>query len=188
VKSPVMKALVNATLQEQELRELALRTTVNAHLDLPAAEGDRSGWPLFKAWCEQRDITPYPARPASIAFFILENTAMGIAELLRIVKSISLVHETVADPTASGAVPAALNKIAPIVAPRSWPNGEKARFQQLPYDLQIYFESWNLAASQTTSGRTMVAMAASFCRARAAQSYKSLLRMRTRIGSTSASA
>jgi hypothetical protein len=138
VKSPVMKALVNATLQEQELRELALRTTVAAHLDLPPMEGDRSGWPLFKAWCEARDITPYPARPAAVAFLIIENGAMGIDELLRIVTSISLIHETVADPTASGAVPAALNKIAPIVAPRSWPKEEKARFQQLPYNLQIY--------------------------------------------------
>jgi hypothetical protein len=138
VKSPVMKALVNATLQEQELRELALRTTVAAHLDLPPMKGDRSGWPLFKAWCEARDIAPYPARPVAVAFFIIENGALGVDELSRIVKSISLVHETVADPTASGAVPAALNKIAPIVAPRSWPKEEKARFQQLPYDLQIY--------------------------------------------------
>ena len=138
MKSPVMQALINASLQEQEQRELALRTTIAAHLDLPVIEGDRSGWPLFKAWCEQREITPYPARPASVAFYILENAGLGIGELLRIVKSISLVHESVADPTASGAVPAALNKIAPIAAPRSWPKAGKLRFFSLPYDLQVY--------------------------------------------------
>jgi hypothetical protein len=138
VKSPVMKALVNATLQEQELRELALRTTVAAHLDLPPVEGDRSGWPLFKTWCEARDIAPYPARPAAVAFFIIENGALGVDELSRIVKSISLVHENVADPTATGAVPAALNRVAPIEPPRSWPKDFKVRFQTLPYEIQMY--------------------------------------------------
>lgn len=136
-----MKALVNASLQEQELRELALRTTIAAHLTLPPAEGDRSGWPLFKAWCEQREITPYPARPASVAFFIIENAALGIDELLRIVKSISLVHESVADPTASGAVPAALNRAAPVPEPRSWTKAEKVRFRDLPYETQSYLRA-----------------------------------------------
>jgi hypothetical protein len=134
-----MQALITASLQDREQRELALRTTVARHLDLPAPpEGDRSGWPVFKAWCEQKDITPFPARPPAVAYFILENADLGIKELLRIVKSISLVHESVADPTAGGAVPAALNKIAPIPAPRSWPKAEKVRFRDLPYETQKY--------------------------------------------------
>lgn len=139
MKSPVVQALVNASLREQEQRELALRAVVAKHLDLsPVEEGDRSGWPVFQKWCRQREITPYPARPTSVAGFILDNSALGIEELLRVVKAISLVHETVADPTASGLVPRALNKIAPIDAPRSWPNAEKVRFKSLPYDLQRY--------------------------------------------------
>lgn len=137
--NPVLRALVNAELHDVEQREIALNRTIAAHLDLPAPEGDRSGWPFFKAWCEERQITPFPARPAAVAFFILENAALGIEALLRIIKSISLVHSSVADPTASGAVPAALNKIAPIPAPHSWPKAEKERFRDLPYDLQKYW-------------------------------------------------
>jgi hypothetical protein len=139
VKSPVIQALISSSLHEQERREHALRSIVAAKLDVPAPEGDLSGWPLFKSWCEQRQITPYPARPAAVAAFILENAALGIDELLRIVKSISVVHERVADPTASGAVPAALNKIAPIQPPRSWPKAKKVRFLSLPWDLQAFF-------------------------------------------------
>jgi hypothetical protein len=138
VKSPVMQALISASLREQEERESTLRAVVAKHLGLVPAEGDRSGWPLFKKWCEKQQITPFPARPASVAYFILENGALGIDELLRIVKSVSLVHEVVADPTASGVVPAALNKIKPIAEPRSWPATEKARFRQLPYEVQVY--------------------------------------------------
>jgi hypothetical protein len=141
VKSPVIQALISSSLHEQERREHALRSIVAAKLDVPAPEGDLSGWPLFKSWCEQRQITPYPARPAAVAAFILENAALGIDELLRIVKSISVVHERVADPTASGAVPAALNKIAPIQPPRSWPKAERQMLLRLPYDLQKYWHS-----------------------------------------------
>jgi hypothetical protein len=134
-----MQALVQATLHEQEQRELALRAVIGKHMDLPKAEGDRSGFDVFKSFCDRHELIAYPARPATVAYFILENAALGIDELLRIVKGISLVHDTVADPTATGVVPAALNKIQPVAEPRSWPKTEKARFRELSYELQVYF-------------------------------------------------
>jgi hypothetical protein len=139
--SPVIQAIIDENLREQELRENALRAVVGNALDLPSTEGDRSGWPIFKAWCELQDITPYPARPACVAYFILEHAGLGIDELLRIVKSISLVHGTVADPTASGAVPRALNKILPVTVPVSWPKAERTRFADLPYETQRYLST-----------------------------------------------
>lgn len=57
---------------------------------------------------------------------------------MRIVKGISLAHENVADPTATGVVPAALNKIAPVAEPRSWIKDQKVLFRTLPYEIQRY--------------------------------------------------
>lgn len=136
--NPVMQALVNARLQEQDQRDLALNAVVSSRLNLPAREGDRTAWPMFKAWCEQNGITPFPARPASVGYFILDNLLLGIDALLKIVESISAVHEGVADPTSSPLVSAALNQVAPIEPPRSWPKEHKQRFVSLPYGLQIY--------------------------------------------------
>ncbi len=136
--SPVIAALVSASQKEQDQRELALRNTIAKHIDLPPAEGDRSGFAIFKSFCGRHELVAYPARPATVAYFILEKAALGIEELLRVVKAISLTHETVADPTATGLVPAALNKIAPVPEPRSWQHDPKILFRTLPYQLQLY--------------------------------------------------
>jgi hypothetical protein len=134
--SPVMQALVATNLREQEQRDLALRTVIGKHLALPLAEGDRSGFAIFKSFCERHELIAYPARPATVAYFIHEKAGLGIAELLRIVKAISLTHDTVADPTAGGIVPAALNKLSPIPEPRSWTKDGKVQFRTLSYELQ----------------------------------------------------
>lgn len=136
--NPVMQALVNSRLQEQDQRAMALSAVISSRLKLPAREGDKSEWPVFKAWCEQNEITPYPARPASVAYFILDNLWLGIDALLKVVGSVSVVHDGIADPTLSPAVSAALNQVAPIVPPRSWPKEHKARFVALPRELQMY--------------------------------------------------
>jgi hypothetical protein len=133
-----MQALLSASQKEQDQREQALRATIAKHLDLQPAEGDRSGFAIFKSFCERWELVAYPARPATVAYFVIEQAALGIAELSRIVKAISLVHENVADPTASGMVPAALNKIAPIAEPRSWPKDQKVLFRTLSYEIQRY--------------------------------------------------
>lgn len=136
--NPVMQALVHARLQEQDQRATALNAVVSSRLNLPARDGDKSEWPVFKSWCERNDITPYPARPASVAYFILDNRVLGIEALQKVVESISAVHDGIADPTLSPAVSAALDHVAPIEPPRSWPKEHKARFLALPRDLQMY--------------------------------------------------
>jgi hypothetical protein len=56
------------------------------------------------------------------------------------VQDISKLHASIglADPTLGGVVSAAINEIANIPPPRSWPGDSKQRFRSLPYDLQVY--------------------------------------------------
>jgi len=136
--NPLMEALVSARVAEEDQRESSLSTVMASRLRLPAVEGDKSQWPVFEAWCLQNGIRAYPARPASVAFFILDNKALGIEELRKIVAAVSVVHQNVADPTLGPAVAAAFDEVAPIEPPRSWPKEQKYRFLQLPYELQVY--------------------------------------------------
>jgi hypothetical protein len=43
-----------------------------------------------------------------------------------------------ADPTLGGVVADAIDTIARVSPPRSWPDDLKSRFKALPYDLQVY--------------------------------------------------
>lgn len=133
-----MQALVNARLQEQNLHETSVGAAVAARLKVQLAQRDRSEWPVFKAWCEQKAVTPFPARPASVAYFVLDNVLLGIDQIEKVIASISAVHDGVADPTISPLVSAALNHVSPIDPPRSWPKEHKQRFLSLPRELQVY--------------------------------------------------
>jgi hypothetical protein len=138
--NPVVAALANAKRREQDEQEARLSAAIHERLRLPAPTGDRSEWPVFAQWCKDKALTAYPARPGIVAFYVLENTALGIARLEAVVESISAVHEWqgVADPTASDMVSEALNQIAPIAPPRSWPAAERPHFSSLPRAMQKY--------------------------------------------------
>jgi hypothetical protein len=96
---------------------------------------------------------------------------MGIQKVWAIVCDISRAHYLIglADPTSSGAVSAALNDIAKIDPPRSWPKDHKFRFTQLPYDLQVYVAvrererdiTVRRAQTETTNARNELAVVCS---------------------------
>jgi hypothetical protein len=140
LSNPVVAALANAKRREQDEQEARLCAAIHARLKLPAPTGDRSEWPTFNGWCAEKSLTPYPARPGVEAFYVLDNLPLGIARLEAVVESISAVHEFqgVADPTASTMVSEALNQVAPIAPPRSWPRTQWAHFASLPRALQKY--------------------------------------------------
>ncbi|WP_369723657.1 hypothetical protein AB8Z38_06735 [Bradyrhizobium sp. LLZ17] len=85
-------------------------------------------------------MKPTPATPMMVARFVADIAPWGIDKIWPIVQQISRAHYTVglADPTLGGPVAATINEIAKIEPPRSWPKEQKARFAQLPYDLQVY--------------------------------------------------
>jgi hypothetical protein len=96
--------------------------------------------PMFASWSELNGISFCPAAPADIARFVSDCATLGIERLWPAVQDISRLHVSLglADPTLGGVVTAAINDVAGIDPPRSWPNDRKQRFGSLPYDLQVY--------------------------------------------------
>lgn len=136
--NPVMQALANAREQERERDHAMVAKAVAERLGISPTVGDRSRWSLWQAWCRAKGIDAFPVRPYVLAIYILENSALGIGELSFIVESVSAVHENTSDPTLSPLVTAALDRVSPIVAPRSWDAEHRTMWQRLPRDLQIY--------------------------------------------------
>jgi hypothetical protein len=104
------------------------------------AESRRRAAPMFTKWCELNGISACPVLPAAVARFVSDCAALGIERLWPAVQEISKMHVEFgyADPTLGDLVAAAIDKIACIPPPRSWPNDSKLRFKSLPYDLQVY--------------------------------------------------
>ncbi|MEH2627076.1 hypothetical protein V1292_005131 [Bradyrhizobium sp. AZCC 1719] len=98
---------------------------------------------VFLHWCDLKGVRPMPLAPADIATFVMQSQALGIEKIAATVAAISKTYlaRGYADPTAGGPVGAALNAIAPIDPPRSWPKEHKHRFTSMPYDLQAYVAS-----------------------------------------------
>src|SRR5438552_15876741 len=96
--------------------------------------------PMFAKWCQLNGISSCPAAPADIARFVIDCASLGIGRLWPAVQEISNLHTSLglADPTLGGVVAAALNQLAGIDPPRSWPDDRKQRFKSLPYVLPVY--------------------------------------------------
>jgi hypothetical protein len=94
----------------------------------------------FADWCALVGRQPVPAAPALVAQFVAEIAPMGIDKVWAAVQEISRAHYLIglADPTLGGPVAAAINDIAKIDPPQSWPEDERAKFLALPYDLQKF--------------------------------------------------
>ena len=140
MSSPVLKALVNAELQEAEQHARSISAAVAEWIGPPQGVTKGSLPAEFAAWCEKKSVKALPARPASVALFVLENGGLGADVLAQMVLEISQFHlcRGQADPTSGYPVATALNGIAELDAPRSWPKEKKARFASLPYDLQKF--------------------------------------------------
>ena len=95
----------------------------------------------FENWCALKTIRTMPAAPSMVAAFVDDCAPLGLERLWPIVQAISRAHvaANLADPTQGGLVAAAINRQSNIKPPRSWPDADKARFLELPYDLQTYF-------------------------------------------------
>lgn len=95
---------------------------------------------VFENWCALEGVPPLPAAPVIVARFVREYEPLGIDKVWAAVCDISRAHFAagLADPTLGGVVASAINDVAKIDAPRSWPKEQKLRFYSLPYDLQVY--------------------------------------------------
>jgi hypothetical protein len=138
--NPVMQALLNARIQEEERMEAPVVAVINEKLNLPPAQGDKSAFPLFEEWCARNKVRAYPCRPATVAYFVIQHRHLHLGELMQIIRSISAVHEgaALADPTLGACVAHAFHQIDPIEPPRSWATEERHLFLQMPRPLQTY--------------------------------------------------
>lgn len=99
-----------------------------------------TGCDLFNRWCGLHSLEAFPAAPSTVARFVSDIAATGVDKIWPMIGEISRAHYVVglADPTLGGPVSVALNTIAKIDPPRSWPKEHKFQFTRLPYDLQVY--------------------------------------------------
>src|SRR5215471_12026292 len=83
--------------------------------------------PLFARWCELNGTSFCPAAPSTVARFVNDCAALGIERLWPAVQDISKLHTSLglADPTLGGATAVAVNEVAKISPPRSWPEDRK---------------------------------------------------------------
>jgi hypothetical protein len=104
------------------------------------AQARRRAAPMFAKWCELNGVSLCPAPPALVAKFVSDCAALGIERLWPAVQEISKMHVALGlgDPTLGGAAAAAIDAVAGVTPPRSWPSDQKLRFKALPYDLQVY--------------------------------------------------
>ena len=139
--NPVIAALANARAAEAiaglRERDNAVEDAVYREVPKPPPAAIPAA---FSAWSEERGVSALPARPASVALYVLQNRHVGLSDLVELVDQIGAAHVAtgMADPTTTYPVPAMLSKIAAINPPRSWPPEEKQRFLSLPYATQTY--------------------------------------------------
>ena len=96
--------------------------------------------PMFARWCDLSGASFCPATPAMVTRFVADCAALGIARLWPAVQEISRLHMSagLADPTLGGTVAKAINDVARIDPPRSWPSEQKHKFKLLPHDIQAF--------------------------------------------------
>lgn len=136
--SPVLQALTNAKVAEIANEERTLTAAVRKRLKMPAPQGGAAEWPVWQKWCAKSNIAPFPALPAAVAVFVLNNAALGTLE--KVIAGIGAVHEAEgkANPVLSPVVIAALDTVLPPIEPPNWPKERKADFSRLDRGLQSF--------------------------------------------------
>jgi hypothetical protein len=148
VSNPVMQAINSMKVAEREEVWQRNEAAMLAVLNRQFGETPISRTPVmdvalsaFFNWCQVKNVRSFPAGPASIAQFILENASLGIDAISEVVDHIADVHEAagLANPIATWIVSEALDRVSSETeAPRSWPKEHKWRFHQLDCILRRY--------------------------------------------------
>ena len=91
---------------------------------------------IFSEWAVAKQVRKCPAKPATVAAFILEHNALGVPpqQTIAILKAIEEQHDyhNLSNPTTTQVVRAAINQIIKVEPPRSWNKEEKAEWALLP--------------------------------------------------------
>ena len=91
---------------------------------------------VFGKWCMAKSVRKLPAKPATVAAFVLEQRDLGATPqiILSLLAAIEAVHNShsLSNPCATAIVDEALEEIVRSDPPRSWNRDEKAEWARLP--------------------------------------------------------
>jgi hypothetical protein len=128
-------------LQEWQANEQKLAESLGPIAKPDIGQDVRDRLAIFIAFCKSHNVRHCPARPATVAAFAKAEAAngrdpQGIVSLLAAVSALH-DHHSLANPTATTVVGAALNQVIEIEpAPRSWRADEKSEWAKLPPDIR----------------------------------------------------
>lgn len=139
----IVQELERHRRDEQASREASLAADVRAALSLAptaldAATLDR--FAPFATFCTQRGVSHLPARPETVAAFLLSRFDMPppVAAIIDALAAIEAVHDAngMGSPIRSPIVGAALERWGEREPPRSWSKADRLLFAQLPLLVQ----------------------------------------------------
>lgn len=112
---------------------------LKARLIIPAV-GVPAAAAAFEKWANARGARRCPAKPATIALFVLTQSELGVPEgqILLELDAIERLHDrhSLPNPVRTVAVRTALETVIEIDVPRSWSKDDKAAFAMLPVDIK----------------------------------------------------
>ena len=133
--------LARAQQREQiaawDRNEAALASQLATTLPLPnkvELDGDTlKHVQIFIAYCASKGVRHCPAKPTTVAAFVVSN-GENQERLLTLLASITRLHflHSIGDPVGTAIVQKALEQVVQIEPPRSWNKGERAQFLTLP--------------------------------------------------------
>jgi hypothetical protein len=95
----------------------------------------------WTAWAKEKCVRACPARPSSVAAFVVHEHGLGTPaqQIISLLEAIAAFHDHygVANPIATSIVRLALDEIViHIDAPRAWSNSDRLEFALLPPDIR----------------------------------------------------
>jgi hypothetical protein len=137
-RSPVIAALAQSHINETARREDGLARQVYKVIGTPGV-ADPNVPAIFSQACANWRVPCLPARPATVAAFLLQNQKLGAEALLEVLSGIAAAHITSShsDPTTQWQCNAILAQLAKIEEPpRSWTKADRLEFSRLPVTVQ----------------------------------------------------
>ena len=131
------KAKQREQLLDWETNERRLASELKLNVpkrSLSAAEFEC--WNRFSTWCEGESVRKIPAKPATVAAYILAMAGMGVPhkQIVSVVNAADVAHQFhgLSSPLHTQIVRAALDTLLKAEPPRSWSKDEKAEWALLP--------------------------------------------------------
>ena len=137
----IAKAQQLAQIKQWDAGEAAIRSQLAVNVPKRELSADiRDRFSLFEKWCGDKSVRRLPAKPWTVAAFILDQTAHGrdAQGCLALLAAIAEVHDvySLSNPTATTVVRTALEQIIKTEPPRSWSRDQKATWATLPIEVR----------------------------------------------------